>query len=49
MITELVSEALSTIEPKPVTTLDDIHQADAAARNAVKARLQNHQPLIANS
>jgi 1-deoxy-D-xylulose-5-phosphate reductoisomerase len=39
-ITELVSEALHEVEVHPVTGLDDIHEADAVARQFVNERCQ---------
>ena len=40
MIAELVRDALDTIDPTPVTSLDDIHRADQAARNEVNTRVK---------
>jgi 1-deoxy-D-xylulose-5-phosphate reductoisomerase len=37
-ITELVQEALDTIKPMPVTSMDDVLNADAAARDFVTGR-----------
>ena len=40
MIAELVRDALDTIDPTPVTSLDDIHRADQAARDEVNTRVK---------
>ncbi len=46
LIGELVRDTLDTIDPVPVTTLDDVHQADQRARQAVNTLVKHldHPP-----